>query len=149
MLPATVDSAGTEIASTSIYSLPGCGLEPSMADELDLPIDDIFAREIVVPKAVAACVDAALDQVVGGDVVASELQISSTLARQIATAPVDRNRRRGAYYAAYRLPLLPAQHKAVLVSAHTDDVLIDLAAHILRARGAQQIVVVKPSRQLQ
>jgi hypothetical protein len=117
---AMLSDAGTAepgIASTKIYSLPNCGIEPWMADDLDLPVDDIFARNITVPRKIAVCVDVALESDV--DNVAMELQIPATLAKTIRRARIDRNQRKQAYYAAYRLPILPPRHKAVLVSAGT------------------------------
>jgi predicted phosphoribosyltransferase len=136
---------GADIASTVIYSLPNCGIDPTMADDLDLEIDDIFSREITVPRQVAACVDAALDDPGNGGAVANRLNISTVLARKIQTANVDRGLRRQAYYAAYRLPILPSRHKAILVSREDAfSSAAELAVEILRARGAQQIVLVTP-----
>jgi predicted phosphoribosyltransferase len=136
-----------ECASTVIYALPGSGLEPSMADDLDLPVDDVFARTVAVPKKVAIIVDKLLDQRSNCGAAARELRVSPALIMKIQDAEIDRGLRRQALYAAYRLPILPERHKAIVVSGTAaGDAIADLASDILCARGAQEIIVIAAPR---
>lgn len=132
-----------QYASTVIYALPGSGLEPAMADDFDLPVDDVFTRTIAVPKTVAATVDMLLNETLEPTNAALELRISAALAQEIQSAELDRGQRKQAFYAAHRLPILPESHKAILVSGKSShDAIADLAARILRARGAREVVVI-------
>ena len=133
---------GPQYASTVVYALPGCGLEATMEDDLDLPMDDLFTRTIAVPRTVAAAVDMFLDGMLEPSNAALELHVSPALIEEIKGAELDRGQRTQALYAAYRLPILPESHKAILVSGKPSrDAIADLAARILLARGAKEVVV--------